>query len=250
MILREQFLECGVVPNVPILPQKTALRLLNAIEKIEQNLDVGFYKKVTESSPAWEKSNHPLQRICRSLTQSPELTTALCQILGQPDIMLRNVDIFIKNMKTNLNIGWHVDTPYQWEKSLGMATCWISLTEANSENGGLEYIIGSHKHRFQQHIKDKKHMSLKKKQLDEIKELPLHSINMEAGEMVVHSFRTVHRSKGNHTRMRRFAIALRVFTAKTNPEIAECGQAVLLSGDALLWKSRLRSSIPISWHIQ
>ena len=54
--------------------------------------------------------------------------------------------------------------------SRGMATCWIALTDANVENGGLEYVVGSHKHLFQQDIVD--HMSLSELQINEIKSYP------------------------------------------------------------------------------
>ena len=93
-------------------------------------------------------------------------------------------------------------------------------------------------------------MSLKEQQINEIKSYPIHSVNMKAGEMAIHSLRTVHRSKGNQTLQRRFAIALRVFTAKTTFDVAECGRPYLLSGNPLHWKQKTRGTIPISWHIQ
>ena len=250
MIWREQFVQCGIVPNIPVFSAEMATRLLHAIEKIEGTLDVGFYKKVTESTSDWEQIDHPLQKICRSVIHTPEIMNVLCSIFASDNILIRNIDIFVKNMKTKLNIAWHVDTPYRWELSRGMATCWITLTDANIENGGLEYVIGSHQHHFQQNIVDKENMSLKEEQFNEIKSFPIHSVQMKAGEMSIHSLRTVHRSKGNKTSHRRFAIALRVFTAETTPEIAECGRPYLLTGDALLWKNKIRDTIPISWHIQ
>ena len=250
MMRREQFVQCGIVPNIPVLSTEMATRLLQAIEKIEGTLDVGFYKKVTESSPVWENRDHPLQKICQSLVHTPEITNVIGSVLQDSNILLRNIDIFIKNMKTKLNIAWHVDTPYAWEFSQGMVTCWISLTDANVDNGGLEYVIGSHKHLFQQDIIDKEQMSLKEQQINEIKSYPIHSLNMKAGEMAIHSLRTVHRSKGNKTLQRRFAIALRIFTAKTASAVAECGRPYLLSGNPLHWKHKIRDTVPISWHIQ
>lgn len=242
------FQEKGFIQGIPLLSERQALKLRRHVEETEKQYQAEIEDKNLSHTP-WLSLDHPLQRIFQSLAKHPVILKQVSQLIG-PNILLRNGDIFIKNVGSILIIGWHVDTHFSWEQSAGMINCWIGLNPTSPFHGGLEYIPKSHKHSFKNEPPNKKRLSLSPEQLEELDLTTAVPNIMPAGHMAFHSFRTVHRSTANESEIRRIGLVLRFISAETSPKIAEAGQAFLVQGNPQKWKNRLLPYFPISWSIK
>jgi ectoine hydroxylase-related dioxygenase (phytanoyl-CoA dioxygenase family) len=172
----------------------------------------------------------------------------MSQLLG-PDLLVRNGDVFIKRPGCVQEIDWHVDSSFPWDRSEGLATCWIGLTPATQDNGGVQYIPESHRHVFTREPMDRFDLTLSAEMVSELDLSSGIQGIMDPGQMAVHAFRTVHRSEANRSDDRRIGMVLRFMAARTFPDVAECGQAFLVQGDPGAWSGKLRPEFPISWSI-
>ena len=75
----------------------------------------------------------------------PAFTGPAGQLLEGP-VRFWHDQLFCKPPRHGGNVAWHQDYSY-WTrtKPLGHLTCWIALDDATSDNGGLQYIPGSHR---------------------------------------------------------------------------------------------------------
>ena len=164
-----------------------------------------------------------------------------------PQIRIRfwHDQLFGKPSKHGANVAWHQDYSY-WTrtKPLQHITCHITLDEANSENGAICYIKGSHKWRY--------HKSTSKSDDEPLPITDLHFIDMESilqvlddkqkeeyknnrnicnlasGEASFHDGLTVHGSYPNTSEKRRRACVLNYFIDGT---VTDTDESLLLGSD-------------------
>jgi non-heme Fe2+,alpha-ketoglutarate-dependent halogenase len=242
----EAFRRDGFVQGIDVLEPREARRLREAFQRVERRLGPEVMGSPDPAKASWKSSGHPLQKIFQFLATHPAVIEAMSELLGS-DLLVRNGDVFIKPVGSRRGIDWHVDTPHPWPDSRGLATVWIGLTEASEENGGVQYLPGSHLKIFEREPADRESLTLDPEQCAELRLSSAEQVRMRPGQMAVHSFRTVHRSQRNLSSDRRIGMVLRFLSADTSPEIAECGQAFLVHGSAGAWEGRLRPEFPISW---
>ena len=76
---------------------------------------------------------------------NPAFTMAASQLLGNKTVRFWHDQLFCKPAHQGGNVAWHQDYSY-WTRTIPMQhlTCWIALDDANTENGCLMYVPGSH----------------------------------------------------------------------------------------------------------
>ena len=147
------------------------------------------------------------------LLWNPAFITPAVQLLGGP-IRFWHDQLFCKPALHGGVVAWHQDYSY-WTRTTPLAhlTCWIGLDDSNRDNGGLQYIPGSHRWPDLPVTGLTGDMNsifdvLTAEQKDLFR--PVH-VELRRGECSFHHARTIHGSEANRTRNPRRATVINVF---------------------------------------
>lgn len=129
----------GVVRVPGVADGETVERLRGAIDDIldsEAGTEVNYFKRLR----IWER-NQAFRDFC--------LNSALPQIAGQllssEKVNLFYDQLFVKEAGSNAPTPWHNDLPYWPVRGNQVVTFWVALDPVTLENGGVEFVRGSHK---------------------------------------------------------------------------------------------------------
>lgn len=144
--------------------------------------------------------------------RSPEILDVAAQLIGN-DLILWGMTVFGKPARIGKATPWHQDGDVYPVHPLETITAWIALDDANSENGCMQFIPGSHQQRklFTRHIDDDESLSVciacDREYYDES---TAENLEIEAGQVSFHDIYMVHRSKANTSNKRRAAVVMRI----------------------------------------
>jgi len=149
---------------------------------------------------------------------NPAFVMAASQLLGNKSVRLWHDQLFCKPAHHGGVVAWHQDYSY-WTCTTPIQhlTCWIGLDDANTENGCLYYVPGSHKWG----LLDKPALAgemdglmqfLSNEQKSDFKPIP---IEMKKGYGVFHHPLLVHGSYENKSDRSRRAAVINVFSDNT-----------------------------------
>ena len=242
-----QFWQVGFISGIPILTPRQTQLARERFETLEaQASDEAGEEWMRDEYAPWNSRPHPLKAWCHAISNHPRIIQAVSAILG-PDLLIRNGDIFMKDPGNTRRIRWHVDSTAPIEESHQMVTAWLGLSESTLDNGAMHFIPGSHKMPLPSRNKDKHHLSFRGDDLKALNRLPSVPNLMAPGHLSIHTFRTLHRSGGNHTDVRRFGYVTRFISPHVSPEASECGQAFVALGENTAGKLENRPSFPVWW---
>ena len=220
----------GFVYGVPILTPKqmeVARKKLVELERKETETDPKRWAD-PEYQP-WMNPGSPWWHWFQGMVRNPSITHAVQGLLG-PNIMVRNADIFVKPVGSEETIQWHADT---WSRDSGsnkMLTAWIAISDSTRKNGCMEWLTGSHRKDLPPEIQDKYSLSYNRSSVKKIGRAPRQSNLLQPGEMSLHHFRTIHRSRYNRTLSPRIGLVVRFMATDTPLEVAESGKGTLVAG--------------------
>jgi non-heme Fe2+,alpha-ketoglutarate-dependent halogenase len=142
------------------------------------------------------------------LARHPGILDAVEDLIG-PDIMLFGASIFAKNGKDPRYVSWHQDSTYFGLTPHEEVTVWVALTPANSVNGVLRVLPGSHAGPDLKHVETyaKDNMLAKGQSLVGIDENLAVEMPLEPGQFSIHHERTAHSSLPNRSDDRRIGFA-------------------------------------------
>ncbi|SEI92941.1 Ectoine hydroxylase-related dioxygenase, phytanoyl-CoA dioxygenase (PhyH) family [Cyclobacterium xiamenense] len=149
---------------------------------------------------------------------NPAFVMAASQLLGDRSVRFWHDQLFCKPAKHGGVVAWHQDYAY-WTRSVPMQhlTCWVGLDDADTENGCVYYVPGSHRWG----LLDKPELAgdmeglmdyLTDAQKKEFRPVP---IEMEKGYGTFHHPLMVHGSYENKSERSRRAFVLNVFADGT-----------------------------------
>lgn len=217
------FKEHGFLKGVPILNERQINQLGEELEEMVEPHHSGrefFYEyHSNESENSEEVLFHALgawrvRPAFHDLLWNPAFLLPAYQLLGS-DFRLFHDQLFSKPAKHGGVVAWHQDYSYwTWTKPMSHLTCWIGLDDANTENGCMYYVPGSHNWG----LLDKKPIagdmdavrgSLTPEQVRQFD----HKIPVEVkrGEASFHHPLLMHGSYENHSERRRRATLINVF---------------------------------------
>lgn len=156
------------------------------------------------------------------LMASPPITDKLSMLLG-PDLWCWRSQIFCKDPGAGV-IQWHQATTYMLEDNfiqpvlipsdrnvLFQLTVWIALTPATSENGCLRFVPGTHRRIQNIRLGGETGFYAANYRLEyRISDDMIRTIEMEPGQALIFSERTIHGSGPNETDQPRIAFNYRV----------------------------------------
>ena len=142
------------------------------------------------------------------LARNPRILDAVEDVIG-PDIMLFGASAFAKNGRDPRYVSWHQDSAYFGLSPHEEVTVWVAFTPANSVNGVLRVLPGSHKGPDMRHEETyaKDNMLAKGQTLVGIDENKAVEMPLEPGEFSMHHERMAHSSLPNRSDDRRIGFA-------------------------------------------
>ncbi|HEY4069738.1 MAG TPA: phytanoyl-CoA dioxygenase family protein [Burkholderiaceae bacterium] len=142
------------------------------------------------------------------LARNARILDAVEDLIG-PDIMLFGASVFAKNGRDPRYVSWHQDSAYFGLTPHEEVTVWVALTRADSVNGVLRVLPGSHQGPDMRHEETfaKDNMLAKGQSLVGIDEALAVEMPLEPGEFSMHHERTAHSSLPNRSNDRRIGFA-------------------------------------------
>ena len=141
----------------------------------------------------------------------PEILDMVEQVLGG-DFALWNSSFFAKPAHNGRATPWHQDGEYWPIRPVATCTAWIAIDDANTTNGCLKLIPGSHKkdELLAHETNPDPNLTLNQEVLSsEFDESRSVDLVLEAGQMSLHDVRMVHGSEANTSPYPRRGMTLR-----------------------------------------
>jgi len=141
----------------------------------------------------------------------PEILDMVEQVLGG-DFALWNSSFFAKPALNGRATPWHQDGEYWPIRPVATCTVWIAIDDANTENGCLKLIPGSHKREqlLAHETNPDPNLTLNQELLSsEFDESKTVNLILEAGQISLHDIRMVHGSDANASPHPRRGMTLR-----------------------------------------
>ncbi len=145
----------------------------------------------------------------------PEIVSRVKSILGK-NIILWGGQFFCKPATDGLEVPWHQDGDYWPIKPLNTCTVWLAIDDADSGNGCMRYIPGSHKAKtiFPSSVDDREDLALNQvTHADAFDVSTARDDELQSGEFSLHDVYLVHGSAPNRSARRRAALVLRFMSA-------------------------------------
>lgn len=217
MSLREAFLRDGVV---------AAGRVLSDVEAVREGL--GAFPSGASFHPT-TADDHPLVSWAAPLLAHAPLLDAVEAVLG-PDLLVRNVDVFVRRPWSRDGVRWHRDTAVDAPGADRMLTAWLALSPATWWSGALTYARGSHRVRLPGESLSDDALTLPSAVARGIDRRSYWLAVAAPGDLVLHHHATLHRSGGNWTGTARVGVAIRFGAGDIDPRVFQAGVAQVVRG--------------------
>jgi len=202
------------------------------ISSIRQYFDELLAKTIAAGGDSYSISTAHLRygRVYDILTD-PRIVGRIKDLLGE-DVIAWGSHFFCKIPGDGKRVSWHQDSSY-WPLTPSMAvTAWLAIDDANVENACMRFIPGSH------HLG---HLTYALSENDESNVLnqtvvgaenlgdPI-DVELEAGEISIHSDLLLHGSEANQSTKRRCGLTLRYCPAVVRAGLGWNAKGVVVSG--------------------
>ncbi len=143
------------------------------------------------------------------LALNPAILDAVEDLVG-PDILVFASKFWIKGGGDGTYVSWHQDSAYFGLEPHDLVTAWIALTDANTGNGCMRVIPGSHRGAAHEHVETyhEKNLLARGQVIEGLDETGAADMELEAGQFSLHHERIVHGSLPNGTDDARIGLAL------------------------------------------
>ena len=143
-----------------------------------------------------------------ALARNKNILDAVESLIG-PDILLFGTSMFSKKARDARFVSWHQDAAYYGLDPQQEVTCWVGLTDADTENGCMRVIPGSHLGADAVHDEtyDPQNMLGRGQTIRDIDDGKAVYMPVKAGQFSMHHERTIHGSMPNPSDRRRVGIS-------------------------------------------
>ena len=136
-------------------------------------------------------------------------------LLGE-NLVLRGINYFAKMPGDGKQVSWHQDASY-WPLNPSKAvTAWLAIDDVDSQNGAMQIIPSSHRQgQIAFHESEPSEHNVLNQTVRNAEQYgdPPVSIELEAGQMSLHTDWVLHRSEPNRSSRRRCGLAMRFVSA-------------------------------------
>jgi ectoine hydroxylase-related dioxygenase (phytanoyl-CoA dioxygenase family) len=143
-----------------------------------------------------------------ALARNKNILDAVESVIG-PDILLFGTSMFSKKARDIRFVSWHQDAAYYGLDPQQEVTCWVGLTDADTENGCMRVMPGSHLGADAVHDEtyDPQNMLGRGQTIRDIDDSKAVYMPVKAGQFSMHHERTIHGSMPNPSARRRVGIS-------------------------------------------
>lgn len=235
--------ERGYVNRIPVLDADELASFRAEFDRLEAAQGPDWLDR--DFRP-WKHDSHPFEDWFIELATHPRILDAVESLLG-PDLLVRNGDVFTREVGGFEGVLWHVDSSKEGPVMDGMLSAWIGLSDSTRANGAIEFAVGTHRDGVERGFNDE--LGIDDEAVRGVEAGQTVFNEMEAGEMSLHHIRLIHRSQTNETDERRIGYVVRYMTPYVTVEAAEAGQGMLVRGRCPTRHFGLTPNFPISWGV-
>ena len=143
-----------------------------------------------------------------ALARNKNILDAVESLIG-PDILLFGTSMFSKKARDVRFVSWHQDAAYYGLDPQQEVTCWVGLTDADTENGCMRVMPGSHLGADAVHDEtyDPQNMLGRGQTIHGVDDSKAVYMPVKAGQFSMHHERTIHGSMPNPSDRRRVGIS-------------------------------------------
>jgi non-heme Fe2+,alpha-ketoglutarate-dependent halogenase len=220
----EQYREEGFVSPIRIMSAAAAGEYRRCLEAFEASTGGPLGGDLRHKS-------HLLFPWLAELIRHDKVLDAIEDLYG-PDLLCWSTNFFIKEKSNPAFVSWHQDSTYWGLSRPDVVSAWVAFTPANSGNGAMQVIPGSHKTDQIPHRDtfDKHNLLTRGQEVAvEVDQSKAVTIALEPGEMSLHHVRLVHGSPPNTSDDRRIGFAIRYVPTSVS-QIAGADSATLVRG--------------------
>ena len=197
----------------------------NEIEKITEKLKKKFTRPfINLTKDGKLNTAHNLDQIfprsnLMKIPKKKSLKNIIKEIFNE-DFDIRNLEIFAKPSKTGMAAPYHQDNYYWNITDKRAVNIWIALDRVTKKNGGVTYLIGSHKKGIFAHSLSKAKgtsQEIKKKIINKLK-FQYKTPFLYPGDCLIHHCEVIHGSNPNlsNNDRRGIVISLKAKTSKVD----------------------------------
>jgi non-heme Fe2+,alpha-ketoglutarate-dependent halogenase len=220
--VREQFQRDGYLFPLRVLSEAKAAEYLATYEKYERE---GF---LSDDAPI--AKHHCIFPWVHELATNDAVLDVVETLLG-PNILCFGSRPWNKKPNDPGFVSWHQDNAYFGLSPHEEVTTWTALTKADTENGCMRYLPGSHLWPDQVHREthDPNNLLSRGQSIDNTDERGAVDVILNTGETSIHHERTVHSSGANSTNQRRLGYSIFYIPTHVQSTIGRRG-ALLVRG--------------------
>lgn len=157
----------------------------------------------------------------------PSVLDLVERLIG-PDIVVWGSNLFAKPAGVGKEVQWHQEANYWPMRPLASASVWFAIDGADSENGCMRYIPGSHKEGLLPHVTHPGDNGVLEFTIDpeRVDESKARDVPVPAGGVAVLDTFVIHGSRPNRSDRRRAALTVRYMPATSHYDRNNPGFAV------------------------
>ena len=209
--LVEEFARDGVAVVRRLFDHESLGELVGALEDYESeilpSLPRGDYTLEPDGRTVrnlWRMQEH--SSFFREFAARPELVDLVAPLLGAGDVESLGVESFSKPARVGSAVPYHQDNAYFCLEPADVLTLWVALDAVTSENGAVEYLLGSHRELQPHAPSGVKGNSFGLRDPPEEGAFPRAQPTLEAGDAIVHHGLVIHQSPPNRSPRSRRAV--------------------------------------------
>ncbi len=202
------------------------------IDAIREYFDQLVQRVMAEGGDTYSISSaHMAYGPVHDILTDARIVDRVADLLGD-DVIGWGSHFFCKMPHDGKTVAWHQDASY-WPLTPSKAiTVWLAIDDANRENACMKFVAGSHRHG---HIDYRSSDAAEGNVLDQTIDDPerfgeVALIELEAGQMSMHSDLLLHGSDDNQSDRRRCGLTLRYCPADVRASLDWNKKGVIVSG--------------------
>lgn len=195
----------GFLAPIDVLSDVTAARYRSELESAEQQWPDAL-------SGIGRNNPHLCFSLFDEIAHNPRILDAVEDLIG-PDILICGTVLFIKDARDDAFVSFHQDVTYMGLDPHDGVSAWLALTASNASNGCMRMIPGSHRLPLRSHrdTEDSSNILTRGQTIDAVDSDAAIDIELEPGQMSLHSLRTIHESKPNTSDDRRIGFTIQSY---------------------------------------
>ena len=221
----------GFVFPITILNDAEAQSYLQRLHDFEQSYPAMSRDEVHHKLLRFK--SHVLLPWINELIRHESILDAVEDLIGS-NILCWSSSFFIKEPDDPGFISWHQDSATYNLQGGNLLTVWLALTDAQSDNGAMRFIPGSHRLGEQTHTDtwDKDNRLSRGETINyNLEEEAAVDICLAPGQASLHHIHAIHCSAANRTQRPRIGYAIRYFSPKMSYRGTGRESAMLVRGE-------------------